>query len=104
MLHAVSPGSNYYVLVNSSLVPQKVALVLWFFDTHDTGCLFVDFGYGCVEEDQINWFLQTHNELTNTYGQDVLHVAFLHIPPPEYMYMYNTAKVYGMKQENVCCP
>jgi len=29
---------------------------MWFFDTHDHGCMDIDHGDGCVEPVQINWF------------------------------------------------
>ena len=70
--------------VYSSLNSEKLALVLWMFDTGDTGCMDLKDTRGCVEKDAINWFLAKDKELRAIYGNTYISLAFAHIPPPEF--------------------
>lgn len=61
--------------------------------------------YGCVEPDQIAWYQNESIALRKTHsGTPVPGVSFLHIPPPEFVSLWNNETCTGMKGESVSCP
>ena len=75
---------TYNIPVYSSKDAGKKVFNLWFFDSqtynheNDLG------GYGCVEKDQIDWYIRTENALTaENGGTPVPSLAFQHIIVPE---------------------
>eukprot|EP01015_Nassula_variabilis_P000938 TRINITY_DN10515_c0_g1_i15.p1 TRINITY_DN10515_c0_g1~~TRINITY_DN10515_c0_g1_i15.p1 ORF type:complete len:283 (-),score=49.51 TRINITY_DN10515_c0_g1_i15:4-852(-) len=82
------------------------ALNLWMFDTQGKGCAGNQDSFGCIQNDQISWYEQKSAEIKQKHGDssDTTHVAFMHIPLEEYMYMWNEKPVYGNKGEDVACP
>jgi hypothetical protein len=34
-----SEGSNYYIPIWSTLIPGKLAAIMWFLDSHNHGCM-----------------------------------------------------------------
>ena len=54
-----SEGSNYYIPIWSTLIPGKLAAIMWFLDSHNHGCMGNQQSYGCIEQDQIMWFEET---------------------------------------------
>jgi hypothetical protein len=81
-------ASTFVIPVYSSKDSNKVVMNLWFFDSNDYNCLGVS-GYGCVELNVVNWYRQKSRELEQLQGSKKPGIAFIHIPPPEYMYAYN---------------
>ena len=62
-------------------------------------------GHGWVREDQVRWCSRTLRSLAAapaTARTPVL--AFLHIPLPEYVEVWQTGSCLGEKHEAVCCP
>ncbi len=75
---------TYNLPVYSSEDAEKMVFNLWFFDSqtynheNDLG------GYGCVEKDQIDWYIKTEKALTaENGGTPVPSLAFQHIIIPE---------------------
>lgn len=63
---------------------EKTAFNLWFFDSQTYNSDEAVGGYGCVEKDQINWYIKTEAELTRQNGgTPVPSFAFQHIIIPE---------------------
>ena len=58
---------------------------LWFFDSGSRGCAGLDYGFGCIEEDVVNWYKERDDELQKEQGGRVPAMAFFHIPPQEFM-------------------
>lgn len=62
-------------------------MILWFFDSMNLECLNVDHTWGCVHPDVIEWYVNQSKilkELNN--NKTIKGIAFLHIPPPEFLY------------------
>jgi hypothetical protein len=97
------PGaSNYYLPVFAHDRDQVLAY-LWVFDSGDSNCLGVP-GWGCVHPAQVEWYHKTSKLLTQKQGRIVPALAFMHIPPPEFMDVWNYENCYGrLKDEGVCC-
>eukprot|EP01133_Synstelium_polycarpum_P004021 gene4021-4657_t len=94
-------ASNYYLPVNDD--SGEPALILYFFDSNDNDCQGVT-GWGCVYPDQVEWYRSVSSELTEKYGRVVPAMAFMHIPLPEYMDMWNFFPVNGsLMDTGVCC-
>lgn len=84
-------GASTFVLpVYSSKHPEQVVMNLWFFDSGDYNCLGVN-GYGCVEPKMIDWYKRMSRQLEIEQGGKKPAVAFMHIPPVEYLYAYNVS-------------
>lgn len=88
MMRETSPGSNYYVPIYSSKNASKVAMFIWFLDSHDTNCDHVNISRGCVERVQIKWFEETYDRLEKQHGSGLAHIMFIHIPIPEFVELY----------------
>lgn len=52
-------------------------------------------GWGCISPDGVNWYKN------NADGKEGY--AFMHIPLPEYMTLWNNYEVVGMRDEEICC-
>ena len=81
---------TFVIPVYSSKHPEKVVMNLWFFDSGDYNCLGVN-GYGCVEPKMIDWYKRMSRQLEIEQGGKKPAVAFMHIPPVEYLYAYNVS-------------
>jgi len=75
----MSGCGNYYLTVIGADGTPKC--VLWFFDS-GTYDISSEGTYGCVEEDQIEWYKQTSAQLTAQYGK-LPGFVFQHIIVPE---------------------
>jgi len=70
---------------------------MWFVDSNSNGCMGYNSGWGCVEPSQVKWFEEEMKKVNEKYGTNILHLAFIHIPLPEMVEMYNEGEVYGMR-------
>ena len=86
----LTQASTYVVPVYSSSDPKKVIFNVWFFDSGDYDCLGIK-GYGCVGLETVQWYRQKSMELEKTQGGKKPGIAFMHIAPPDYMYIYNVS-------------
>lgn len=96
--------TNFYVPVFSSRNESELAAVMWSFDSGTLSCDGVSGGYGCIERDTIEWYDQESENIREEYGTNVHHLAFFHIPIPEYLEVYNDLPFYGEYNEYVWCP
>jgi len=95
---------NFVVPVYSSQNKTKLTANVWVFDTNYVGCDGLENSWGCIEKYQLDWYDRQSKKIKNKHGKDVHHIAFLHIPIPEYMEMYNNGEFYGEMNEGVGCP
>ena len=61
---------------------------MWFFDSQQYNCLGVQ-GFGCVAHEVVDWYYETSRRLEKEQGGKKPGVAFMHIPPQEWMYAWN---------------
>ena len=80
--------SNYVIPVYSSSNSSEVIMNIWFFDSGDYDCYGVK-GYGCIGNDVIQWYREKSKELEKSQQGVKKGIAFLHIPPQEFMYAWN---------------
>ena len=102
-IHGVS---NYILPIYSSFTNSSdLGAVLWFFDSNRQGCgnLNESQTWGCIEEDQVNWYSSQSQSILNNFGKRD-GVAFFHIPISEYRDAYNWKGTYGTRNEGVNCP
>lgn len=77
-------GTGTYNLPVLASGSDKTAFNLWFFDSGEKNDENDLGGYGCVHKDQIDWYIETENALTNENGgTPVPSLAFQHIIVPE---------------------
>eukprot|EP00823_Brevimastigomonas_motovehiculus_P006465 TRINITY_DN5352_c0_g1_i1.p1 TRINITY_DN5352_c0_g1~~TRINITY_DN5352_c0_g1_i1.p1 ORF type:complete len:362 (-),score=63.72 TRINITY_DN5352_c0_g1_i1:168-1253(-) len=95
--------TNYLVHVwpfdNGTAAP---AFNVWLFDTGHQACIDVP-GGACVHPNQVQWYRQMAEELQQQYGRIIPAFAFMHIPPPEFINVWNYRNVSGVRKEEVCC-
>ena len=90
------PGaSNYYIPVYSAKDENKVVMNIWFFDSQRWGCVGIE-GFGCVPHEAVDWYLETSRRLEKEQGGKKPGVAFMHIPPQEWMYAWNVGRRKGV--------
>jgi hypothetical protein len=103
--HTISSNDVNYVL--KVMDPSGVVPItnLFFFNSQAYGCLGVDSGSGCPTIGSVEWFRQTSDNLTLVQRGIVPGMAFLHIPPPEMITVYNNGGWYGnyLDSDGVCC-
>lgn len=79
----LSGFGTYYLPINAS-DSDKQKFTLWFFDSQDYNKDETVGGYGCVEKDQIDWYVRTEKALTEANdGEPIPSFAFQHIIVPE---------------------
>ncbi|KAF2076216.1 hypothetical protein CYY_002457 [Polysphondylium violaceum] len=94
-------ATNYWLPINDQNgEPQTI---LYFFDSNDDNCQNIT-GWGCVYPDQIEWYRGVSLSLQAKYNRIIPAIAFMHIPIPEYMDMWNFYPVNGsLYDTGVCC-
>lgn len=89
--------TNYYFPIYDNNGTQELVR-LWVFDSGDANCLEVK-GYSCVYPDQVDWYLRVSKGLPN-----IPELAFVHIPLPEFMDVWNVEPCHGdLKDGGICC-
>lgn len=81
---ALSGCGTYNIPIMSSKDDSKTAFNLWMFDSQEYNEENDLGGYGCVQKDQIEWYVKTEKALTEENGgKPVPSLAFQHIIIPE---------------------
>ena len=98
--------SNYNLEIFSSFEKklEDVTSLIWIFDTGDTGCKHIKNSYGCISNNQINWYKNETEKKNKKYNKKINGLSFFHIPTPEFMELWNKEKTYLDKGEMVGCP
>ncbi|MBQ6601295.1 MAG: metallophosphoesterase [Clostridia bacterium] len=78
----LSGFGTYYLPIYASK-KDKQAFTLWFFDSQEYNEDEEVGGYGCVEKDQIQWYIKTEQEIAVANKRVIPSLAFQHIIPPE---------------------
>jgi len=95
---------TFHIPIYSSRNSSEVSATIWVFDSGREGCEGVENTWGCITEDQIEWYDKESQKVRAQYGVNMQHIAFFHIPIPEYMLVYNNEKIYGVSDDGVGCP
>lgn len=96
---------TYNVEINSEyqLGPENTpATILWFFESQENGCTYAPDSFGCITETQARFFKTKSSILKNRHG-GVPGLAFLHIPLPRYLNMYDNEGYYGTSSGKISC-
>jgi len=97
--------TNFYVPIYSSRNATELAANIWVFDSGSEGCMGAhNESWGCVEPYVLDWYDQTSQKIKERHGTNVHHVAYYHIPIPEYTNLYNQYPTYGVQGDGVGCP
>jgi len=96
--------TNFVLPIHSSRNQNELAANIWFFDTGSVGCEGFTYSYGCIERSQLQWYDEMSKKIKDQHGTNVHHIAFIHIPIPEYRKMCNENDLYGILDEAVSCP
>ena len=80
-------ATNYYLPVYPSNGDREPCLILWFFDSRGGHYFQQRTPYGdliaqpnWVDQSVVDWYKETSNDLTKTYGRTIPSLAFVHIP------------------------
>lgn len=99
------PGTcNFHVPIFSSRNQTELAANIWLFDTNREGCLSHNESWGCILPEVLDWYDTASQQVKQKYGTNVHHLAYYHIPIPEYVDVYNNNAVYGITADDICCP
>ena len=106
---AIDPESysNYNLEVKSSFegFKDRASALLWIFDSKNRGCLDSRQSWGCLTQNQLDWYFQTSAGYLNTDQYNLVQgLAFFHIPLVEFMDLWNYGKTDGTKADPVSCP
>lgn len=74
-------GTYYLPILESK--EDKQAFTLWFFDSQEYNNENELGGYGCVQKDQIQWYIKTEREIALENNRIIPSFAFQHIILPE---------------------
>ena len=99
----ISGTANFRLPVYSSQNSSQLNAHLWVLDSGSYGCEDVEGGYGCIETDVVEWYNEQSQIVKDEYGTNVHHLAYFHIPLPEWLNVYNEEEIYGHAGEAVCC-
>lgn len=95
--------ANFRVPVYASQNDSQLAAHLWVLDSGSYGCEDITVGSGCIETDVIDWYNEESQKVKQEHGTNVHHLAYFHIPLPEFLNVINDEKIYGHSSEDVCC-
>jgi Calcineurin-like phosphoesterase len=97
IFRGLNHASNYYVPITHN---GKIFFIIWILDTGNRNHL--EFGFDRIHEDQLDWIKYTQNALNQASGYEIPGMMFMHIPPPEYMDIWDGSL--GNKYADVSCP
>jgi len=95
---------TFYIPVYSGQVKDELAANIWIMDSGRRDCQGTKETYGCLEQPILDWYNEESANIKAKYGEDVHHIAFFHVPIPEYTHVFSTEDFYGQAHEVVCCP
>ena len=93
-------SSNYYVPVTRQ---GRLVFLLWMLDSGNRNHCLGMHGYDCVHSDQLEWLRNTQKALFDGAGRPVPGFIFMHIPPTDYMDLWEIGTAVGFKYEPVSC-
>ncbi|KAL4419342.1 hypothetical protein ABPG75_005873 [Micractinium tetrahymenae] len=91
-------AGNYYLDVLNA-TGEGVAARMWFLDSGSLGCEGLRDGWGCVPSGTVDWVAERAAALPH-----VPSLAFIHIPLPQFLELWNSQPTRGSKGEAVACP
>jgi len=100
----ITDSPTFYIPIFSKQVEGQLAANVWVLDTNRRDCNGTKETYGCIEENVLDWYDKESADMKAKYGEDVHHIAFYHVPIPEYIDIFNSEDFYGETDEKVCCP
>ncbi len=99
------PGQlTFYIPVYSGQVKDELSANIWIMDSGRRDCGETKETYGCLEQPILDWYDQESANIKAKHGEDVHHIAFFHVPIPEYTHVFSSNDFYGEGGEVVCCP
>ncbi len=93
---------NYNILIKSSK-SNSPAFNIYMLDSGKYAPTWIG-GYDWIKPAQVNWYMQTSNDINQKYGNLVPALMFFHIPIQEFIPAYTLGLIDGKKTEAVCCP
>jgi len=100
----IPDSPTFYIPIFSQQAKDRLAANVWILDTNRRDCNGTKETYGCIEENILDWYDRESADMKAKYGEDVHHLAFYHVPIPEYIQIFNREDSYGEIEEKVCCP
>jgi len=98
-------GTGNYVLPVISSSSDRIAAVIWCFDSHGYPENKLHGDYDWIKFDQIAWYRKTSTELTQKNSHTPLPaLAYFHIPLPEFGLIAEKESTIGRFEEKVCSP
>lgn len=94
-------GVSNYVLSIYDAKGKEARNTLYFIDSLAYAPKEID-GYAWISRKQINWYIQTSQNIEKQNHKKLPALAFFHIPLQEYNQVFGD-KSLGCKQEDVCC-
>jgi 3',5'-cyclic AMP phosphodiesterase CpdA len=98
----VTGATNYWVPIYSH-DEKEIVSIMWLLDTNDVTCHNITDSWGCLNEDQIEWFEKETLRIEERFGYVPQGMAWFHIPLPEYRYMHNWEPTYLSRNEDINC-
>ncbi|CAG9332305.1 unnamed protein product [Blepharisma stoltei] len=106
-LSLAKQGPSYISHYGNYVVPitykGKLEFLIWILDSGDKHHCGMLFGYDCVHEDQLEWVKNTQKVINDIHQKEIPGLMFMHIPPPEYMKLWDNYNARGNKYEPVSC-
>jgi len=100
----IEDTANFRIPVYSSQNDSQLAAHLWVLDSGSESCANIDVGYGCIEDDVIEWYNNQSQKIKDEHGTNVHHLAYFHIALPEWINLLNEDPIYGTYQDGIGCP
>lgn len=95
----VSGSSNYFLPIYKR---NKIKSLIYFFDSMNDNCEGT-VGWGCVGRDAVKWYKKTSDKFQRDFDDIIPSLAFIHIPLPEMMKLWNKETTFGYKGEDIAC-
>jgi len=100
----IEDTANFRIPVYSSQDNSQLAANLWILDSGSETCGDVDIGYGCIEDNVIEWYNNESQKIKDEHGTNIHHLAYFHIALPEWINLLNEDEIYGTYQDGIGCP
>jgi len=90
--------ANYYIPIFASNNSSIPSFIIWMLSSTDRNCEGVR-GWGCLPFDDVIWFRSTAQRLYAEYGKVIPGIVYIHIPVPEYIFLWNFRNCTGRKDD-----